>query len=343
LILLPSILVKENIPRIIDKINVILEESLDIEGHEAFVNASFGVSLYPDDSKDPMSLVKFAETAAARAGNLDRSNLQMYASELNDLAHQQLQLETGLRKALKEGQFSIYYQPQIDAPSGRVVGAEALIRWFHPEKGLITPDIFIPMAENNGTIFEIGAWVMREACKQAVAWQKEYQRPFQIGVNVSATQFQDPLLVDMIENVLAETGLSPESLEIEITEGMIMADVENAVDTLVDLKIRGVKIAIDDFGTGYSSLSQLKRFPIDRLKIDRSFVSEIDENNDDQVIVEMIIELTGKLNLAVIAEGVEKVEQRDFLVSRGCYSMQGHLFGKAVAADVFNEVLTAGV
>jgi len=341
LILLPNIKVRENIARVIDKVNSAFEESIEIGDREAFVNASFGVALYPEDSKDPGSLVKYAETAASRAGSLERSNLQMYSTELNDMAQEQLFLETGLRKAVKENQFSVFYQPQIDAPSGKIVGAEALIRWFHPEKGMVAPDQFIPLAENNGTIFQIGEWVMREACKQAVEWQKAYDRPFQVGVNVSAKQFQDPKLVDMIENVLAETGLAPGSLEIEITEGMIMSNVENAVDTLVDLKIRGINIAIDDFGTGYSSLSHLKRFPIDRLKIDRSFVSEIDTKVDDQVIVEMIIGLTGKLNLSVIAEGVEKKEHRDFLVSRGCYSMQGYYFGKPVAADIFDNFLAS--
>ncbi len=339
LILLPGILAKENIARIVDKINSRLEKTITIEGHEVFINASFGVALYPDDTTDAENLVRFAETAAERACSLERTNLQMYSTELNEMAHEQLFLETALRKALQEEQFTIYYQPQVDAPSGRVTGAEALIRWFHPEKGMITPDRFIPLAENNGMIFPIGEWIMLNACRQAAAWQKELDRSFQIGINVSAKQFADPHLIDMIDRALTETGLPAENLEIEITEGMIMADVERAIETLIDLKVRGIKIAIDDFGTGYSSLSQLKKFPIDRLKIDRSFVSELGLQQDDKVIVEMIIELTGKLNLSVIAEGVENKEQKDFLVSRGCYQMQGFFFSRPVPPGEFGTVL----
>jgi diguanylate cyclase (GGDEF)-like protein len=341
LLLLPGISAKENIARVVDKINSRLENQLGIAGQEIFINASFGVALCPDDAVDADTLVRYAETAADRACSLDRTNLQMYSAELNDMAHEHLFLETALRKAIQDDQFSIHYQPQIDAPSGKITGAEALIRWTHPEKGMITPDRFIPLAENNGMIFPIGEWVMRNACQQAVAWQKEYDTPFQIGVNVSAKQFADPFLIDMVDRVLAETGLPPESLEVEITEGMIMVDVDRAIETLIDLKVRGVKIAIDDFGTGYSSLSQLKKFPIDRLKIDRSFVSELDLDNDDKVIVEMIIELTGKLNISVIAEGVEKSEQKEFLVSRGCYQMQGFFFSRPVPPEDFSMTLEA--
>lgn len=339
LMLLPGILAKENIARIVDKINTQLEEHLTIEGQEVFINASFGVTLFPDDTDNSENLVRFAETAAERACSLERTNLQMYSTELNEMAHEHLFLETALRKASQEEQFLLYYQPQIDAPSGKIAGAEALIRWIHPEKGMIPPDKFIPLAENNGMIFPIGEWVMREACQQAVEWQKNLDYPFMMGINVSAKQFADPNLIDMIDRVLAETGLPPENLEIEITEGMIMADVEKAIETLIDLKVRGIKIAIDDFGTGYSSLSQLKKFPIDRLKIDKSFVSELDLHDDDKVIVEMIIELTGKLNISVIAEGVESVAQKDFLVSRGCYQMQGFFFSRPIPPDEFCKVL----
>ena len=343
MLLLPGIVAQENIARIVDKINTHLESPVIVEEQEVFINSSFGVSFYPDDSSDPVSLIRFAETAAERACSLERTNLQMYSADLNEMAHEHLFLETGMRRALKEGQFAVHYQPQIDAPSGRIIGAEALIRWFHPDRGLISPDMFIPLAENNGMIFSIGEWVMRTACQQAVMWQRSHNRPFQIGVNVSAKQFQDPNLVDIIDSILAETGLAPENLEIEITEGVIMHNVERAIETLVDLKVRGIKIAIDDFGTGYSSLSHLKKFPIDRLKIDRSFVSDLAVNNDDQVIVEMIIELTGKLHHAVIAEGVESKAQQDFLISRGCYHMQGFLFGRPVSAEDFVKVLDVSV
>lgn len=341
ILLLPGIVAQENIARIVDKINTHLESPVIVEEQEVFINSSFGVSFYPDDSSDPASLIRFAETAAERACSLERTNLQMYSADLNEMAHEHLFLETGMRKALKENQFAVHYQPQIDAPSGRIIGAEALIRWFHPDRGMIPPDMFIPLAENNGMIFSIGEWVLKTACQQAVKWQENYSGSFQIGINVSAKQFQDPNLVDVIDDILVETGLAPENLEIEITEGTIMQDVDKAIETLVDLKVRGIKVAIDDFGTGYSSLSHLKKFPIDRLKIDRSFVSDLDVNNDDQVIVEMIIDLTGKLHLDVIAEGVENKAQSDFLISRGCYHMQGFLFGRPVSAEDFDKALDA--
>lgn len=339
LILLPGMRSKEGIVSIFEKINYQLEAPFLVDQKELFINSSVGVALYPDDTDDADTLVRYAETAAQTACSLEGATLQMYSEELNRSAHERLFLETGIRKALIEDQFTIYYQPQIDAPSGRIVGAEALIRWFHPEKGMITPDQFIPLAESSGMIVPIGEWIMKNACRQAVVWQREHGRSFQIGINVSAKQFKDPNLVDMIDRALSETGLAPENLEIEITEGMIMEDVERAIETLVDLKVRGVKIAIDDFGTGYSSLNQLKKFPIDRLKIDRSFVSELEVNSDDQVLVEMIIELTGKLNLSVIAEGVEKEEQKKFLISRGCYQMQGFLFSRPIPSEEFGQSL----
>jgi diguanylate cyclase (GGDEF)-like protein len=339
LLLLPGLVSRENVARIVNNINSVFDPVIDLEGTELFTKISFGVSVFPDDSTDPNLLVSYAEAAALRVTQNKVSNLQMYSEELNAAAQAHLQLETGLRQALSRNEFRVYFQPQIDAPSGRVIGAEALIRWQHPDLGLISPDSFIPLAENNGMIVSIGEWVLLETCRQVVQWKKRYQRPFCVGVNISSRQFQDIALVDVIDSILLETGMNPADLEIEVTEGTIMEDIDRAVETLVDLKVRGIDVSIDDFGTGYSSLSQLKMLPFDRLKIDRTFISDLDNNRDSQVIVEMIIELAAKLNMAIIAEGVETEDQKKFLISRGCYSMQGYLFGKPMTAYEFNRLL----
>ena len=341
LLLLPGLVSRENIARVINNINQAFRLPVVIDDTEILVQISFGVSVFPDDSSAPYQLVAYAETASSRVKQQKISNLQVYSESLNAAAHAHLQLETGLRQGLNRNEFVVYYQPQVDAPSGTVIGAEALIRWNHPERGLISPDTFIPMAENNGAIVPIGEWVLFDACKQAVLWQEAYKIPFRIGVNVSARQFKDAALVDVIDRVLAETGIAPEDLEIEVTEGAIMEDISKAIEMLLDLKVRGVKVAIDDFGTGYSSLGQLKKLPFDRLKVDRSFISELDNDQDSQVIVEMIIELAAKLNMEIIAEGIETEAQKKFLISRGCYPMQGFFFAKPMPADEFTRFLDA--
>lgn len=339
LLLLPGLVLRENVGRIVSNINEAFATPVALDDAEVQVKISFGVSVFPDDASDPDLLITYAETAASRVSQNNLSNLQMYSDELNAAAHENLQLETGLRHGLDRNEFCVYYQPQIDAPSGSIVGAEALIRWNHPERGLIPPDQFIPMAENNGAIVSIGEWVLFDACKQMSEWQKRFKKPFRIGVNVSARQFMDSALSDVIDRALKETGIDPESLEVEVTEGTIMEDVDRAVETLIDLKVRGVKVAIDDFGTGYSSLSHLKKLPFDRLKVDRSFIADLSDDRESQVIVEMIIELASKLNMEIIAEGVETEAQKKFLISRGCYPMQGYHFAKPMPAEDFTRFL----
>jgi len=343
LLLLPGLQARENVARIVNKINSALEAPVEIEGHEAFVRACFGVSLFPQDGRDASGLVNFAETAASRAlAERNQSGLQMYSAELNVAAHEHLLLETGLHKALRDRQLQVFYQPQVDAPSGRIIGAEALLRWNHPEKGWIRPDLFIPLAENNGTIISIGEWVLASACQQAAEWHRRFGVPIRIGINVSGKQFQDNSIVDAIDRVLAETALPPEFLEVEVTEGVVMEEIDKAITALVDLKVRGVKVAIDDFGTGYSSLSQLKKLPFDRLKIDRSFIVDLTSDHDKQAIVEMIIELAARMNLEIIAEGVEHLDQVKFLVAHGCYQMQGFHFGRPMTASAFADLLGQG-
>ncbi|MBE0500127.1 MAG: EAL domain-containing protein [Desulfuromonadales bacterium] len=339
LLLLPGLVSRENVARIVNNINRGFEESVALDKMEVFAKVSFGVSIFPDDASTSELLISQAETAAFRVAQQKISNLQMFSEEMNAAAHAHLQLETGLRHGLSRNEFSLYYQPQINVPAGSVFGAEVLIRWNHPERGLIMPDQFIPMAENNGSIVPIGEWVIMEACAQVVRWKNLFNIPFRLGVNISARQFQDVELVDLIDRVLQKTGIDPADLEIEITEGTIMENVDRAIETLIDLKVRGVKVAIDDFGTGYSSLSQLKKLPFDRLKVDRSFILDLDSNRDSQVIIEMIIDLAAKLNMEIIAEGIETEQQKNFLISRGCYLMQGYLFARPMPADDFTRFL----
>jgi|GEM_PF-5490848 len=340
LLLLPGLRARENVARIVNKISNVLEAPIEIEAQEAFARVKFGVALFPEDSKDAHTLVNYAETAVSRLVDDHRStSMQMYSSELNIAAHEQLALETGLRKALREEQMEVYFQPQVDAPSGRIIGAEALLRWHHPEQGIIPPDRFIPIAENNGMIHPIGEWVLQNACRQAAHWQRKFGFPLRMGVNVSGRQFQNDTLIDIINHALDESGLPAESLEVEVTEGVVMEEIEKAIASLVDLKVRGVKVAIDDFGTGYSSLSQLRKLPFDRLKVDRSFLIDVIVDRDKQAIVEMIIELAARMNLEIISEGVETSEQMKFLISHGCYQMQGYLFGRPMTAEAFEELL----
>jgi EAL domain-containing protein (putative c-di-GMP-specific phosphodiesterase class I) len=261
----------------------------------------------------------------------------MYSAAMNDIAQEQLKLNTAARRAVDNNEFTVAYQPQVDVSSGKLIGAEALARWTHPEMGLISPDIFIPLTESNETISILGSWVAQQACEQAECWRHNIIPTFRIGVNVSAKQFQDPSLIDMIDQVLTNTKLPAENLEIEITEGMIMEDIDKAIRTLLNIKERGVKIAIDDFGTGYSSLSQLKNFPVDRLKIDQSFVADIENDINNRIIIEMISGLAAKMNIEVIAEGIETEEQKQFLLSVGCSQMQGFLFSPAITAKEFNK------
>jgi EAL domain-containing protein (putative c-di-GMP-specific phosphodiesterase class I) len=257
-------------------------------------------------------------------------------------AIKRLELENNLRRGLERDQFMIHYQPQADLETGRIVGMEALVRWQHPELGVISPGDFIPLAEDTGLIMPLGEWVLRTACAQYKGWQEEGLTPLRMSVNVSARQFQQPNLVRTVARVLRETELDAQFLELELTEIAVMNDPDRAITTLRQLKEMGIKISIDDFGTGYSSLSYLKRFPIDVLKIDRSFVRDITTDPDDEAICMSIIELAHNLNLRVIAEGVETEAQLGFLRLLKCNEMQGYLFSKPLPAKSFAQLLAKG-
>jgi diguanylate cyclase (GGDEF)-like protein/PAS domain S-box-containing protein len=306
---------------------------------EFFVTCSIGVAVYPTDGAPPDSLIEHADIAMYRAKKLGRNNFQFYTPAMNEDAMERVRIEGALRNALERDEFVLHYQPQVDLASGEIVGMEALLRWQHPEMGMVAPSRFIGVAEETGLIVQIGAWVMRAACQQNQTWQDEGLGKLRVAVNLSARQFGAANLIADIRRVLAETGLAPACLEIELTESLFMSDVTLAVELLHGMKALGVNLSIDDFGTGYSSLSYLSRFPIDVLKIDRSFVAEITRDSNDAAIVASIIALAHNLKLAVIAEGVETEEQLDYLRRHGCDEMQGYYFSRPLPAHEFEQLV----
>ncbi len=308
---------------------------------EFFVTCSIGVAVYPLDGAPADSLIEMADIAMYRAKKLGRNNFQFYTPAMNEEATERVRIESALRNALERRQFVLHYQPQVDLRSGRIVGMEALIRWQHPEMGMVAPNRFIGVAEETGLIVPIGAWVLRTACHQAKAWHDAGMGPLRVAVNLSARQFSAASLLGDLRSVLAETALPPACLEIELTESLFMSDVGEAVELLHAMKALGVKLAIDDFGTGYSSLSYLSRFPIDVLKIDRSFVAAIARDSNDGAIVNSIITLAHNLKLAVIAEGVETLDQLDYLRRHECDQMQGFYFSKPLPAEQFAALVAS--
>jgi diguanylate cyclase (GGDEF)-like protein/PAS domain S-box-containing protein len=306
---------------------------------EFFVTCSIGVAVFPSEGTTADNLIEHADIAMYRAKKLGRNNFQFYTPAMNEESLERVRIESALRNALERDEFVLYYQPQVDLATGDIVGMEALIRWQHPELGMVPPVRFVGVAEETGLIVPIGAWVMREAAAQNKAWHDAGLGQLRVAVNLSARQFGDPELIGGIEAVLADTGLDPAYLELELTESLFMSDVTPAVELLHRMKALGVKLSIDDFGTGYSSLSYLSRFPIDVLKIDRSFVADITDDANDAAIVSSIIALAHNLKLAVIAEGVETVEQLDYLRSQGCDEMQGYYFSRPLPAAEFEQLV----
>ena len=310
-----------------------------IEHQELHVTASIGISICPNDGSDGLTLLRTADTAMYQAKASGRHAYAFFAAEMTARAQETLRVSNDLRRAIERKEFILHYQPQIDLASGRIVGAEALIRWQHPEWGLVFPGKFIGVAEDTGLIQPMGDWVLREACRQNKAWQVAGLPHIDIAVNLSAKQFDHNQIAHLTTEVLKESGLDAKYLELEVTESIIMQNVEQAISVMNMLKTIGVKLSIDDFGTGYSSLSYLKRFPLDKLKIDQSFVRDIEVDADDAAIVTAIIGLAKSLNLRVIAEGVEKKMQLDFLRKGDCDEMQGYFFSKPIPAADFEALL----
>ena len=317
-------------------------EPLQLGDQNLVLGCSAGVAAWPADGADADTLVKHAEIAMYRAKSDGRNGVQFYAPHMNAQAFDRLALESALRRALHEQQFTLDFQPQVDLATGRVVGTEALIRWRHPLLGTIQPERFIGLAEETGLIVPIGAWVLQTACRQNRQWQRSGLGPLRIAVNLSARQLAEPGLLDSVERVLQDTGLPPASLEIELTESMMMGDVESAIQTMACFKRMGVTLSIDDFGTGYSSLQYLKRLPVDVLKIDRSFVQDMVGSADGAALVDAIISLAHGLRLHVIAEGVETIAQLDFLRGAGCDSVQGHVYSRPQTGERIEVLLRAG-
>ena len=310
-------------------------------GQEYGLSCSIGVSCYPRDGQDPDTLLRSADVAMYQAKTSGRNTYHCYTPELNQAISERLELENSLRHALEREEFRVYYQPRIDVASGRIVGAEALIRWDCPGKGIVPPDSFISIAEETGLIIPIGQWILREACRQNSAWRRAGLPPIAVSVNLSPIQFRHTGLVDSVADALADSGLDPASLELEVTESFVMHDAERINVAMQSLKALGVDIAVDDFGTGYSSLSYLKRFPVDRLKVDKSFVRDIDSDPDDAAIVRAIITLGHALNLRVVAEGVETAAHLDYLKLHGCDEVQGYYFSRPVPASHLEILLRA--
>ena len=310
-----------------------LSAAIFMEGQELYVTGSIGISIFPNDSDNVEGLMKCADVAMYRAKERGRNTYQFYTPDMNARAHELLRLENSLRKALENEELLLYYQPLIDIETGKLVGLEALVRWQHPKDGLILPGEFIHLAEETGLIVPIGEWVLRSACMQVKLWHDNGYPPVRVAVNISGRQFRHVDLVQVISQILADTGLDPSLLSLEITESVIMHEVESAIETLYELNRLGVQFAIDDFGTGYSSLGYLKRFPIAKLKIDRTFVRDVTTDPNDAAIVSSIIALGLGMNMEVIAEGVESEEQLRFLFEKGCKIGQGYLFSKPLPAE----------
>lgn len=332
----------EDAALIAQNLQELITSPITIDGHEFGISCSIGISLFPKDGHDVDSLLKNADAAMYRAKEHGRNSFNFYTSDMNDKVVERMTLERHLRNALKMGEFEVYYQPQVNLGTGRIIGAEALLRWRNAELGTISPVRFIPLAEETGLIVPIGDWVLKTCCQQNKAWQDAGLPQLPVSVNISARQFQKRDLIAVIDRILEETGMEAHFLELEIVESMVMHDVEHTAATMKELKKRGVQLAMDDFGTGFSSLSYLKRFPFDKLKIDLSFIREIMVDNESAAIVRAIIAMSHSLNLRVIAEGVENEEQLEYLRLHDCDEIQGYYFSVPLPASDFERVLREG-
>ncbi|MCP8686436.1 putative bifunctional diguanylate cyclase/phosphodiesterase [Marinobacterium sedimentorum] len=319
-----------------------LSHPLDVLEQTLQIRASVGISVFPADGTDSEELLRNADMSMYLAKQTGGSQYEFYRSEIGEKKAERLELLKALRRALEQREFVLHYQPQVELATGHIVGVEALLRWRCPERGLVSPEQFIPLAEESGLVVPLGEWVLRKACAQARIWRDTGYPPLRVAVNFSACQFRQKNLLDLVKTVLDENELPPEFLEVEITESTLMQDTAASLRTLQELRACGISISLDDFGTGYSSLSYLKRFPVDALKIDRSFVCDIPQDADDVAINSAIIAMAAKLNIRVIAEGVETLEQLDFLRSEGCALVQGYYLQRPASAQDLAAMLKNG-
>jgi diguanylate cyclase (GGDEF)-like protein len=314
-------------------------QSVQLSGHECHTTASIGIAMFPADGSDVHTLTKNADMAMYLAKEDGKNDFRFFTREVKMQSIERLTLETSLRHALARNEFSLHYQPKVDLVTRQITGVEALLRWTHPERGVLPPAQFIPIAEETGLIVPIGRWVLKEACAQNMAWQRRRLRPVSIAVNLSPRQFVDEGLLHDIDEALAASGMSPVLLQLEVTESMVMRNVPRALKVLDAVQSRGIRLAIDDFGTGYSSMLLMKQFPIDTIKIDRSFVRDLPDDSEDQAIAQAIISMGKALGMTVVAEGVETPEQETFLRSHGCDEMQGFLFSRPVPEKQLADLL----
>ena len=312
---------------------------IEIERKSMFVSCSIGVSLYPDDTVSHQDFIKYADTAMYKAKERGRNNYQFYSTDMTELAFEKILMETSMRFALEKEEFVVHYQPQIDCTTEQIIGIEALVRWNHESMGLISPQTFIPLAEESGLIIALDQWVMKTGMTQLKTWYDKGYNPGRLSLNLSAKQLQEKTFVSTVKSMLKKTGCEAEWIEFEVTESNIMHNIQEAINTLNAIKDLGIHIAIDDFGTGYSSLSYLKKLPVNKLKIDRSFIIDIPENKEDAAITNAIIAIADSLNLTVIAEGVETKRQKNYLLENGCNYIQGYLYYRPMPADKIERVL----
>ena len=322
------------------KLLAALVKEFPLEGQLIHVTASIGISTFPEDGRNEFSLMKHADIAMYRAKERGKNTFQFYSAQMDLHSAELLALESGLRRSLERKEFVLFYQPKVEARTGRITGVEALVRWQHPELGLVSPVHFIPLAEESGLIGPLSQWVIQEALSQNRRWQELGLPSLRVAINLSARQFVDEELLTDTLRALRESTLDPSLLELEITESMMMHNTEKTVQILSELRRVGIRIAIDDFGIGYSSLSHLKRFPIDTIKIDRSFIKDVPGDKADEAITEAIIAMSKSLQIKVVAEGVESLEQLRFLRARGCDEIQGYFFSRPVSAAEFARLLT---
>jgi predicted signal transduction protein with EAL and GGDEF domain len=339
-VLLPRVKQAEDAACLARDAMAVCSRAFHVAGQEIYLSLSIGVALYPEDGKDSVAILKNVDAALHHAKTGGRGSFRFFSQEMDLKSRERLRLESRLRSAVSrlEG-FSLHYQQRVDLASGRIVGVEALLRWQDDELGAVSPVDFIPVTEETGLILPLGEWVLRTACAQAQMWLAEGLPPVKMAVNLSGCQLNDPGLPELVDQILRQTGFAPTSLELEITESMLMESVERNIETMRQLKALGVSLAIDDFGTGYSSLRYLQHFPIDVMKIDRSFVSEIGNCKQDSAIIRATIALAQSLNLRVVGEGVETAEQFDFLLSHQCHEAQGYLLSRPVPAGEFSRQL----
>jgi len=338
-ILLDDIASEKDISQLAKKLLDTMISPFAIQGHELFMTASIGVSIFPNDAEDPETLLRNADVAMYRAKDMGRNNYQFYSNEMSARAFERLTMENSLRHALKREEFFLLYQPQVEIRSRRIVGVEALLRWQHPELGLVLPSDFIPLLEETGFIVEVGDWVLHHALKQAVDWNHAGFDFLKVSINLSSRQFNNPDFISLLQSVVMNAGLEPQNIELELTESMLMRSASKTISALNSISQFGISIAVDDFGTGYSSLNYLRRFPISTLKIDSSFIRDVIKDEDDRAIATAIIVMAQCLNLIVIAEGVETEEQSAFLQSLDCSQIQGNIFSPPVSADEISRML----